>query len=130
MFDRCIKVPMALFLQAALQQLDARMQRFIPAFEQLVVLVQNRVRYPETLEKMRKDEIADFRRSRYSTADVLEDAAGGARHDLLHLITCMAVPSQRHASRSLPARALSSTGQHAAAACTHALLTPSKMLPR
>eukprot|EP00891_Asterochloris_glomerata_P002287 jgi/Astpho2/2287/e_gw1.00040.5.1_t len=68
--------------QAALQQLDARMQRFIPAFEQLVVLVQNRVRYPETLEKMRKDEIADFRRSRYSTADVLEDAAevlGGPR---------------------------------------------------
>ncbi len=79
--------PWRLSLQAALQQLDARMQRFIPAFEQLVVLVQNRVRYPETLEKMRKDEIADFRRSRYSTADVLEDAAGGVRHDLWHLIT-------------------------------------------
>ena len=74
--------PWCTSLQAALQQLDARMQRFIPAFEQLVVLVQNRVRYPETLDKMRKDEIADFRRSRYSTADVLEDAAGGGRHAL------------------------------------------------
>ena len=101
------------------------MQRFIPAFEQLVVLVQNRVRYPEALEKMRKDEIADFRRSRYSTADVLEDAAGGGRHELWHLIICMDVPFNLHASGSLPARAVSSTRQAPTniVACTHALLT-------
>ena len=92
------------------------MQRFIPAFEQLVVLVQSRVRYPETLDKMRKDEIADFRRSRYSTADVLEDAAGGARHDLRHLIACMAVPSQ------LQAAGASTAGQHACQYGRHRLL--------
>ena len=58
------------------EQLQSRVQRFVPAFEQVVVLVQSRVRYPADLDKMRRDEVTDFRRSRYSTADVLEDAAG------------------------------------------------------
>ncbi|KAG0561064.1 hypothetical protein KC19_9G034400 [Ceratodon purpureus] len=54
---------------------DRRLATFRPTFELLVSLVSFRVTYPPGFETWRKDELADFKSTRYAVADMLMDAA-------------------------------------------------------
>ncbi|KAJ7520942.1 hypothetical protein O6H91_19G031100 [Diphasiastrum complanatum] len=66
---------------------ERRSAVFKPSFELLVSLVSFRVMYPPEFEIWRKDELADFKQTRYSVADVLLDVTevlgGQATLDLL-----------------------------------------------
>ncbi|XP_024389574.1 transportin MOS14 [Physcomitrium patens] len=54
---------------------ERRLATFRPTFELLVSLVSCRVTYPPGFETWRKDELADFKSTRYAVADMLMDAA-------------------------------------------------------
>lgn len=54
---------------------ERRLAIFRPTFELLVSLVSFRVTYPSGFENWRKDELADFKSTRYAVADMLLDAA-------------------------------------------------------
>ncbi|KAH9568191.1 hypothetical protein CY35_03G065200 [Sphagnum magellanicum] len=54
---------------------DRRIAIFHPTFELLVSLVSFRVKYPPEFESWRKDELGDFKSTRYAIADMLMDAA-------------------------------------------------------
>jgi transportin-3 len=54
---------------------ERRLAIFRPTFELLVSLVSFRVTYPSGFENWRKDELADFKSTRYAVADMLIDAA-------------------------------------------------------
>ncbi|KAG6551513.1 hypothetical protein Mapa_006936 [Marchantia paleacea] len=54
---------------------EKRITIFKPTFELLVSLVSFRVTYPAGFEAWRKDELADFKQTRYAVADMLLDAA-------------------------------------------------------
>ncbi|KAI5076843.1 hypothetical protein GOP47_0008908 [Adiantum capillus-veneris] len=63
-------------------EMERRVAIFRPIFELLLSLVSYRVKFPEGFETWRKDEMADFKQTRYAVADVLMDAAavlGGER---------------------------------------------------
>ncbi|KAL3676845.1 hypothetical protein R1sor_026793 [Riccia sorocarpa] len=62
--------------QAAMEALrEKRITIFRPTFELLVSLVSFRVKYPKGFEAWRKDELQDFKETRYAVADMLLDAA-------------------------------------------------------
>ncbi|KAH7433967.1 hypothetical protein KP509_07G095100 [Ceratopteris richardii] len=68
-------------------EMERRASIFRPIFEHIISLVSHRVKYPQGFESWRKDEIADFKQTRYAVADVLVDAAavlGGER--TLHVL--------------------------------------------
>ncbi|KAL2608832.1 hypothetical protein R1flu_027405 [Riccia fluitans] len=54
---------------------EKRITIFGPTFELLVSLVSFRVKYPKGFEAWRKDELVDFKETRYAVADMLLDAA-------------------------------------------------------
>ncbi|CAM6084292.1 unnamed protein product [Calypogeia fissa] len=66
---------------------EKRLAIFRPKFELLVSLVSFRVTYPPGYEEWRKDELADFKQTRYAVADLLMDAAAVIGGDAtLHLL--------------------------------------------
>ncbi|GAB4860681.1 Transportin mos14 [Ancistrocladus abbreviatus] len=54
---------------------NRRLQIFRPSYESLVSLVSFRVQYPEDYSELSKEDIKDFKQTRYAVADVLVDAA-------------------------------------------------------
>ncbi|CAG9460545.1 unnamed protein product [Pedinophyceae sp. YPF-701] len=68
--------------RANAEEAARRRAAFVPAFEQLVRLIQGRVKYPPEYEAWTRQERHEFKRARYAVADTLEDAAnviGGTR---------------------------------------------------
>uniref|UniRef100_A0A1D1YRE4 Transportin-3 n=1 Tax=Anthurium amnicola TaxID=1678845 RepID=A0A1D1YRE4_9ARAE len=53
---------------------NRRIQAFRPAFELLVSLIISRVQYPENHQDLSKEDLKDFKHSRYVASDVLTDA--------------------------------------------------------
>ncbi|CAA6655286.1 unnamed protein product [Spirodela intermedia] len=78
---------------------NRRIQAFCPAFEHLVSLIISRVQYPENHQELSKEDLKDFKHSRYAASDVLTDATAvlGAEAVLkiVFLKFMQAVPSCR-----------------------------------
>lgn len=58
------------------QEMQRRIDAFIPAFQRLVTVVAHNVQYPSDHHQWREDEVQDFKQARYAVAEALEDAAG------------------------------------------------------
>lgn len=56
-------------------EMDRRLTIFCPTFELLVSLVSFRVMYPQNYEDLSKEDISDFKRTRYDVGDILMDAS-------------------------------------------------------
>lgn len=54
---------------------NRRLQIFRPSYEALISLVSFRVRYPENPQNLSKEDLREFKQTRYAVADVLNDAA-------------------------------------------------------
>ncbi|KAK4752903.1 hypothetical protein SAY87_021701 [Trapa incisa] len=54
---------------------NRRLHIFRPAYESLVSLVSFRVQYPQDYQDLSRDDLKDFKQTRYAVADVLVDAA-------------------------------------------------------
>ncbi|KAK9669348.1 hypothetical protein RND81_13G124800 [Saponaria officinalis] len=54
---------------------NRRMMIFRPSYESLVSLVSSRVQYPDDYMELSKEDLKDFKQTRYAVADVLVDAA-------------------------------------------------------
>ena len=55
--------------------MERRLTVFHPTFELLVSLVSFRVMYPQNYEDLLKEDISDFKRTRYDVGDILMDAS-------------------------------------------------------
>ena len=54
---------------------NRRVALYMPAFEQLVLIMRGRVRYPSDYDQWHRDERSDFKRHRMAIGDTLLDAA-------------------------------------------------------
>lgn len=62
--------------EAAIEsEMERRLTIFHPTFELLVSLVSFRVMYPQNYEDLSKEDISDFKRTRYAVGDILMDAS-------------------------------------------------------
>jgi hypothetical protein len=65
-----------LWRSQSVEEAKMRLKLFTPAYEQLVMLMKGRVRYPEDWESWEEDDRDDFKHARQSVAETLVDAAG------------------------------------------------------
>lgn len=76
---------------------NRRLQIFRPAYESLVSLVSSRIQYPGDYLELSKEDLRDFKQTRYAVADVLVDAAlvlgGDAVLKILYMKLIQAVSS-------------------------------------
>lgn len=88
---------------------NRRLLIFRPAYESLVSLVSSRVQYPTDYLELSKEDLKDFKQSRYAVADVLVDAAlvlgGDAVLKILYIKLIQAVSSCDQNSEWHPAEA-------------------------